>query len=159
MRQELSTALMSFPTATWSSCLLFYPFRKKLPELLRKVKEFIKLCNKKECVGIFYFLIPKLYAHIPCTVDIFNTRNPQSLYPRNMMCCVHSEVCLPKLLAILPKLWWVMLPKSEETAVGWCANAKLSAKRLHLTCMAMAESCPVTGVSMEGQVNVCPSKG
>lgn len=59
--------------------------------------------QEKNVLGSFIFLIPKLYAHRPCTVDVFNTRNPQSLYFRKMMCCVRSEVCVPKLLAILPK--------------------------------------------------------
>lgn len=114
-----------------------------------------KLGNKRSytarrgCAGtIFFFLITKPYAHRPCIVAS-NTRNPQSLYPRNMMCCVHSEVYFPKLLAVLPKQWWVMLSKSEEKAVGWCAKAKLSAKQLHLRGMVMAESCTATGVSVK----------
>lgn len=51
-----------------------------------------------------------------------------------------------------------MLSKSEEKAMGYCAKAKLSAKWLHLTLMAMAESCSATGVSLEELLKTSPSQ-
>lgn len=82
-----------------------------------------------------------------------------SLFPRKMMCYVHSEVCFSKLLAILLKLWGAVLFKSEEMAVGCCTKAKLSVKWLHLTRMAMTESCSATGDSVEELTKTSPSKG